>query len=307
MRNKWWILLVVGLFSSCHYPQQGEEYEVGYNFEVIADSLVLQEDRPMHLLIVPESSDSFVVFRGDPLVVAQIETIPEDSIDSVWVKVARDQLTMGWLHESVLLESVVPDDPISQGIHLFSDSHLLGAICLAFAVLAAWLIRRMMHKRYHMVHIDDIASPFPMLLCLCMACSAVLYASIQHFVPETWCYFYYHPTLNPFGLPAVLSAFLFSVWLMVVLSGAVLDDIYHSLRTTEGLLYGLSLMAVLGLVYVFFSVTTMYYVGYLFLPLYIVAAIWQYVRRHRARYCCGQCGARLHDLGECTKCGTVNQ
>ena len=42
---------------------------------------------------------------------------PADSVDSVWVKVARDQETMGWVHEKELLEKVVPVDSVSQFIH----------------------------------------------------------------------------------------------------------------------------------------------------------------------------------------------
>lgn len=114
----------------------------------------------MHLQIIPEAGDSFIVYKNDPLVVAQIEVIPEDSVDSIWVKVARDQLTQGWIHESKLLEKVVPDDPISQGIHLFSNSHVLATVTLLIVALAAWLTRRMRRQRFHIVHFDDIASPW---------------------------------------------------------------------------------------------------------------------------------------------------
>lgn len=301
------MLVMLVMLTACHYPQQSEEYEVGYNFLLDADSLVLQEEMPMHLLIVPEQTDSFVIYRGDALVVAQIATIPEDSIDSVWVKVARDQMTQGWVHERQLLESVVPDDPISQAIHAFSDSHILIGVALCLVALAAWLIRRMRRERFHMVHVDDIASPYPMLLCLMLSASAVLYASMQLYVPETWTYFYYHPTLNPFGLPMVLSLFLVSLWMLVVLGVATLDEVRRQLNATEAVLYMLSLVAFLALLYVVFSISTLYYVGYPLLVFYAAAAVYQYLRRHRARYQCGHCGARLHDLGPCTKCGVVNE
>ena len=42
----------------------------------------------------------------------------------MWVKVARDQQLMGWIHEQDLLSSVVPNDPISRFIYLFSLRHL---------------------------------------------------------------------------------------------------------------------------------------------------------------------------------------
>ncbi len=282
-------------------------YHVDYNFVLDADSLTLQEERPMHLLIVPEETDSMVVYRGDPLVVAQVEIIPEDSIDSVWVKVARDQMTQGWIHECELLDVVVPDDPISQGIHLFSDRHLLGAVALCLVALAAWLMRRMRRKRFHMVHIDDIASPYPMMLCLVFAAATVLYTSIQLFVPSMWAHYYYDPTLNPFGQPTLLSLFLFASWLIVILTLATLDDVRRSLNLAEGVLYVLSLFAFLAFLYVFFAFTTEIYLGYFLLMVYAIGAVIQFVRRHRARYRCGHCGAPLHNRGECSKCGTLNE
>ena len=303
-----YITLLVGCKPSPSEELEGAErpWDIDYNFVLSADSLVLQEDRPMHLLIVPEQTDSFVVYKDDPLVVAQIEVIPEDSIDSIWVKVARDQVTQGWVHESKLMASVVPDDPISQGIHLFSNSHVLAAVSLLIVALIAWLLRRMKKRRFHLVHIDDIASPYPMLLCISFAAATVLYTSIQMFVPEMWARFYFHPTLNPFGQPTMLSFFLGLAWLIVVLAIASLDDIRRSLSATEAILYSLSLLAVLAALYLFFAIATQYFLGYFLWMLYAALAIWQYLRRHRARYRCSRCGAPLHDRGSCPKCGTGN-
>lgn len=282
-------------------------YDVEYNFRLTADSLILQEDRPMHMLIAPESSDSMTVYLGDPLVVAQFEIIPEDSIDSVWVKVARDQVTQGWVHENTLLESVVPDDPISQGIHLFSNGHVVAALTLCFIALSAWLIRRMRRQRFHLVHIDDIPSPYPMLLCLAFAAATELYTSIQIFLPDLWAQFYFAPTLNPFGQPHMLSLFLDLAWIIVILFLASLDDIRRCLPPGEALLYTLSLLAILTIIYLFFSFTTQYFFGYFLWMLYAVLSIVQYARRHRPRYRCGHCGAPLHDHGPCLRCGTENK
>lgn len=278
-------------------------YDIDYNFVLASDSLVLQEERPLHLLIMPEGADSFVVYRDDPLVVAQFEVIPEDSIDSVWVKVARDQLTQGWVHESTLLQSVVPDDPISQGIHLFSNRHAIATVALLVVALSAWLFRRMRRRRFHLVHIDDIASPYPMLLCVSFAAATVLYTTIQMFVPDIWVEFYFNPTLNPFGQPTMLSLFLFLAWLIVILTLATLDEVRRSLPAGEAILYTLSLLAILAGIYLFFSLTTQYFLGYFLWMLYAVLSLWQYLRRHRPRYRCAHCGAPLHDLGNCPKCG----
>ena len=305
-------LLLTGCKPSAMREVDGRErhYDVDYNFLLTADSLVLQEARPMHMLIVPETSDSMMVYRGEPLVVAQIEIIPEDSLDSVWVKVARDQMTQGWVHESTLLQSVVPDDPISQGIHLFSDSHVIAALALCFMALMGGIVRSgkriVKHgkeKPLPLVHIHDIASPYPMLLCLAFASATVLYTTIQIFMPELWAHFYYNPTLNPFGLPTMLSLFLGLSWLIVILFIASLDDIRRCLPATEAILYTLSLLAVLGALYLLFSFATMYFLGYFLLMVYMAVAVGRYWRCHRAHFRCRRCDAPLHTRGRCPKCG----
>ncbi len=298
------VALCCTLLTGCYYPQQGKDYEVGYNFLVTADSLQLQS-----MLPIPYASvlcDTLMLYKDMPLVVAQTEILPHDSVDSIWVLVAADQEIQGWLRESELLPNVVPDDPISQFIHTFSDIHLQVFGALVLLALSAWLVRHMLRHRFPIVHVDDIPSPYPMLLCLTMAAASVLYASMQKFVPETWEYFYFHPTLNPFGLPLVLALFLSALWLMLIIGGAALLEIRRCLRTTDAILYALSLVAFLAFLYVVFSFSTRYYVGYILLPVYLVVAVWQYWRHHSARYICGYCGASLHDLGLCPKCGTMN-
>lgn len=291
---------------SCRHPQPADDYGVGYNFLVAADTLALQEDMPMHLLIAPESQDSLCVVRGDAVVVAQKVSISEDEIDSVWVKIARDQDTQGWIHEGELLEGVVPDEPISRGIFFLSCPRLILAAVIALLCLVACLAWQMRRERYHVVHFDDIPSPYPLALCVCLSASAALYASIQEFAPEAWAFFYFHPTLNPFGLPPLLALLLSLAWLILVLFCASLMEISRCLRAAEAVLYTLSLIAVLAALYLVFSLLPPLYAGYPLFVAYVTAALWRYVRKHRARYACGNCGARLRELGVCPKCGAVN-
>lgn len=91
-------------------------YALNSNFRVTADTLWLHQ---LPLL------DSIPVKEGDELVVAEITARKEMEGDSVWVKVARDQETIGWVPERQLLSHIVPVDPISRCIHLFSNSHAL--------------------------------------------------------------------------------------------------------------------------------------------------------------------------------------
>ena len=126
MRNLSLLLLLLLLSSCYNRTQEAGLYEVNDNFVVTADTMHLQMQQPMHNMPMASSvfPDSIFMLRGEELVIAQTAVIPEDSVDSVWVKVARDQQLMGWIHEQDLLSSVVPNDPISRFIYLFSLRHL---------------------------------------------------------------------------------------------------------------------------------------------------------------------------------------
>ena len=186
---------------------------------------------------------------------------------------ARDQLTFGWIHENELLSKVSPDDPISQFIDTFSNTHLL--VFLAFCVLtgAAYGLRRLMRKGSKIVHFNDIKSFYPTSLCLLIASSAVLYSSIQLFGPETWRHFYYHPSLNPFALPFWLGVFVSSVWALIIVAIATVDEVTRLLPLGEAILYLVGLAAVCAVLYTVFSITTLYYVGYPLLIAYFYFAI----------------------------------
>ena len=268
----------ISFYTTHHYTQN-------YNFVVTGDSLVLVAQQPedmsvpdvVSLEIESEAGelqkDSITIRKHERIVVADIKTLPADTIDSVWVKVARDQLTFGWIHETELLAQVSPDDPISQFIDMFSNVHLL--VFLAFCVMTCALygLRRLMRKGCKIVHFNDIPSFYPTALCLLIASSAVLYSSIQLFGPETWRHFYYHPSLNPFALPFWLGVFIISVWAIIIVGIATIDDVTRMLTFGEAILYLVGLAAVCAVCYVVFSITTLYYIGYPLLIAYYVFAL----------------------------------
>lgn len=255
-------------FSTTHH------YSQGYNFVVKADSLWLGCQQPDELPF-----DSVVMTRGDQVVVADFMFMPSDTVDTVWVKIARDQLTQGWLRESTLQESVEPDDPISQFIDAFSDTHTLLFLSFAVFVVAMYGIRLLMRRKASIVHFNDIDTPYPTALALLVASSATLYASIQLFDPESWRHFYYHPSLNPFALPPHLGLFISSVWAIVIVALAVVDELRRLLSFTESALYLCGLAAVCAIDYIVFSVSTLYYIGYPLLAVYYVFAIRSFVKR----------------------------
>lgn len=281
-------------------------YGIGYNMLVISDSLLLVEDRPMHWSEgVTESSDSVWLTQHDRMVIAALTVIPEDSIDSIWVKVARDQLTMGWIHEKDLLQATTPDDPISQFIQFFSRSHVLWFLIVTAVAAALALGHLLRRKRFRMIHLDDITSPYPPILTSTLALSAFLYALIQHYEPHIWVQFYFHPTLNPFSQPLLLCSFLCTVWALALLSLAVLDDVQRMLPADEAILYLLSLTAVCMILYLIISLTP---IGLAFLlsAAYIAFAFYRYYAYARPRYLCGRCHTKLRNKGRCPRCGAIN-
>lgn len=281
-------------------------YSVNYNFIVKNDSVNLIKQQPEEIM-GNMLTDTVTIYRHNHIAVADIRIMPADSIDSVWVQVARDQATFGWIHETSLLPAVVPDDPISQFISTFSDTHLLIFLIVISLISVAYLMRTIFRRNAKIVHFNDISSFYPTLLAVIVASSATLYASIQTFAPETWEHFYFHPTLNPFNVPPILSVFLVSVWAVFIVSLAVIDDVRNILSGTDALLYLCGLAGVCAVNYIVFSLTTLYYVGYVLYAAYVYFAIRTYFRHFRCTYICGNCGARMSSKGRCPVCGTINE
>lgn len=295
----------VGQNDSSHFKAT-HHYSSNYNFVVKADSLVLSKQQPEETLSHLQE-DSLVVYKNDHLVVADIRIMSADSIDSVWVQVARDQQTFGWIHESKLLPNVVPDDPISLFISTFSDIHLLVFLVIIVLISVYYIMRKLLSASLPIVHLRDINSIYPTLLVLLVATSATFYASIQLFAPQVWHHFYFHPTLNPFSVPLPLNLFLLSVWAILLIGLAAIDDVRHLLPLGNAVLYLCGLAAVCAVNYIIFSVSTLYYIGYPLLIVYVYWAIKRYIKMPRIKFVCGNCGMPLEKSRRCKHCGALNE
>ena len=168
-----------------------------------------------------------------------------------------------------MMHAFVPTDSISQAIYLFSDTHASYFIIIFALFVAVWLFRAFRRKQLRMVYFNDIDSLYPLLLCLLMAFCATIYESIQVFAPETWQHFYFNPTLSPFKVPFVLSAFLMGIWLFIVVLLAVLDDLFRQLSPAAAVFYLLGLASCCIFCYFFFILTTQIYIGYLFIAVFV--------------------------------------
>lgn len=311
-------LMLLFVLSSCHYkaPElEGDElsqktkdslnylYERHYtwdtNLELVDDSIALE--------CLPIKETFIQLYKGDKVVVAEFAVHPTDSVDSVWVKLAHTQDEQGWIREKELVQSFVPTDSLSQAIHLFSDTHASYFIIIFALFVGVYLFRAFKSKQLQMVYFNDIDSIYPLFLCLLISFSATIYESMQVFVPDTWEHFYFNPTLSPFKVPLVLSVFLLSIWLFLIVALAVLEDLFRQLTPAAAVFYLLGLMSCCIFCYFFFILTTHIYIGYLFLGLFILIFVKRVCRSIEYKYRCGYCGQRLKDKGTCFHCGAMNK
>ena len=325
------LLLATFLLTACYYSHPNKQdhwtvtgegavdsvnfyiahhYWTGYNFQA-TDSLALVAPPSQNDMAEYDRQlfDTVQLKKSDKLVVAQVIYVPSDSTDSVWVKVARDQLTQGWIHESELLARVVPDDPISKFIYYFSGTRSVMVICVLALASLFGLIQYFRHKHYRLVHFHDIPSFYPTLLCLCVSGSAALYGSMQRFVPDTWVEFYSPPTLTPFEpqLPLILALFIASVWTILIVAVAVVDELRRQPDLGDRLAFLSSLGAVCVVLYLVFTLTTPYYIGYALLVAYWVWAIRRYYRHKPSHLLCGMCRRSIPQKGRCPHCGAWNE
>lgn len=279
-------------------------YWKNYNM-VVLDSLPLESHIPGEISSI-FTRDSAVLEHYDEIVVANVAYVPSDTIDSVWVMVARDQTTMGWVREKDLLKRAVPDFTISRFISWFSDRRiLLLVICVSLA-LVFFGIQRYRHKGILMVHFNGVLSFYPTLLCLVLSFSAALYGTLQKFYPAMWTEYYFHPTTNPFGQPFPLMVFIMSVWAILIVAIAVADDLCRQ-PIFNAVAYWASLGGLCMVLYFVFSLLVQCYVGYPLLVAYWAFALYRHYYHNRASYRCGNCGYGLLQRGKCPHCGAYNE
>ncbi|MBP5522824.1 MAG: hypothetical protein J6X74_01200, partial [Bacteroidaceae bacterium] len=231
-------------------------YTINSNFVVKADSIML----------IPREGDVGIdtcyVKEGSLIAVAAIT----DRVDTVWIKVAHDQDTMGWIAENELLKHTSPDDPISEILYALSGSRGIWMSILAAIGLGAFFIRRGKNRKLKLVRWDQMQSPYPNMLLALIALMATVYSSVQNFIPEYWQEYYFHPSLNPLVLPPIMAMLVILVWLVIITFLTVIDEVYHNFDIIDGATYIFELLGVGMIIYLAVSWTTLIYIGYLLLP-----------------------------------------
>lgn len=266
-------------FSSTHH------YNVGYNFVVVSDSLQLLPSPEGMDFNLDYLRDTTALSQGEDFVVTDIfHASKSDTLlsDSIWLRVGTDGAPLGWVSEQKMLDSATPVDPISRFIHFFSGTHLylFYAIVIVVAVIIVYRLRH--HRRIWLVHFHDLHSPYPTAFCLSTATAAMLYATIQLFLPDMWVEFYFHPSLNPLGQPFMLSLFLTFVWLSMILLLSVVFDLKDKVSFPNLCSYFAGLLAWGGVIYIILTLTIKVYVGYVIFVAYMIFAVARYISHNRA-------------------------
>lgn len=311
-------------------------YWKGYNF-VATDSLVLLT-KPGKVLSSEEAEDSMIVLqhctiakRHTHVVVADIrKNIGNDSA-TIWLNLATDNLTQGWISEKDLLAHATPDEEISKFIFFFSDKRTIIFLSLfglsILTLILSLIIRRRLKQKpirltlravgHWLASSAGLMAPngwkgahysfYPTLFCLVISLSATLYGSIQHFIPQTWIEYYFNPTLNPFSeeLPCIMRCFIASIWFTCISAVALFIDLYRRETLDAAMLHSGGVVCVGIVLYLIFTLTTPLYIGYALLFFYVILALVRYFQKH-PRLICGKCGQPISQLGKCPHCGAEN-
>lgn len=267
--------------DSVHFSKY-HHYNVGTNFVVVKDSLDLRPIPEGWPMTIDFMLDSAVIVEGEDFVITEI-FMPDtnDSLyaDSVWVRVGTDGKPLGWVPETSMLERSIPVGPIARSIYWFSTYHLYWFLVVVVVAGALVLYRKKRNKSLGLIfNIHKMDSFYPTAFCVSIATAAMLYATIQTFMPDNWVEFSYHYNLNPIGQPFLISLFLVFTWLSVILLLSVVYDLWRVLSAIDFLSFMFGLLSWGGVIYIVTTTTAEYYIGYAIYICYVSFALYQYMR-----------------------------
>ena len=267
-----------------------------------------------------EGTDTISLHKGDQLIVSDISKSTQAETDSILIKVARDQLTQGWISEQTFLNKTVPNDPISKFIHFFSYTRSLILFPLVLLCLKQNKLERkakenrwkyaIRRQKEALAGISFLPaySLYALLLCFTVTLSSALYGGIQRFVPDTWIEFYFHPTINPLNpdLPPIMQLFLGSVWLLLISGIAVTIDL-SKIDDGEYIIKHLASL-IFSAILIYFGLTEIFpfYIGHIILIIIFGIRLKSYFKHRTQQFVCGNCRQVLEKLGTCPNCGALN-
>lgn len=282
--------------------RQKNHFGVG-DFFVLSKPLLLQEA----LTVIEEENFNISLVKlneGTSVAVMGVKRIYVADSSKICLHLGGDE-GVGWTTKEKFLEAAVPDSPISKILHyLRGRVFFIAAILFVIAVML-YTIRYCRKLSTPFVHFKDVNSFYPTLVCLAVSFLAVLYESIQMFEPHVWLSYYFSPTLNPFheGLSLSVSLFVASVWSVLILVIATIDDLFHLHDFSKVSAYFAGLLCICCGLYITFTLLTKIYVGYPLLLAYALGAFYRHHQYAHSHYQCLTCGQRLIHEDTCPSCG----
>ena len=104
-----------------------------------------------------------------------------------------------------------------------------------------------------------------------------------------------------------MALFIASVWTLLIVGVAVIDEIRRQPDIGDNLSYLASLAGMCMVLYLIFTLTTPIYIGYPLLVAYWIFAIRQYIVHQPSHLLCGVCGKSIPKKGRCPHCGAMNE
>lgn len=337
------LLLFAVILSSCHYERDDDawaatdakaevdsvdfrnvhHYWKGYNFAA-TDSFGIASRAPFQPVPAYAKDSTIHIAPNDVMAVEDIQkdtTLTDTTkMGTLWVKVATlsrhaenstsPATRSGWIKEEDLMKHVVPDAPVSKVIRALGSPVTKWALGIGVVLLGVVLLGLRLRRHLEAVGAQSL---YPVLLNIIVSGSVVLHRSIWHFVPDTWVEFYFYPTLNPFSpeLPPVVALFVLSLWLLLLVGMAMVDDLRHKTGGgfTQFVLTLLILVVRGAAIFAVFAVICPFWLLYPALLVYWFIILRRYLRfyRRHTTFRCGHCGRTIRRLGPCPYCGAINR
>ena len=250
--------------------------------------------------------DSIYITEKSIIAVIDIKNETHDDQQIIWIRVAKDALIQGWIKENELLSRIVPDNIISKCIYWFSKYKTIFFVVIT--IISCTLIFILRHKKIPFKH-DIIPNGFyPTLLNCTVAFTTLIYGTISTYALEAWIEYYYNPTLNPLtpNLPVILRLFIFSVWLILILFIATIDDFIYQRKIKSCIIYFITFPIICVLSYLIFTLSIPYHIAYPLFVLYIVFLASKHFSKKKTIYHCGICNSPLETNGKCKECDIIN-
>lgn len=261
---------------------QLHHYFRGYNFVLVADSMRLYTEPGGESFMHNFGHSNATLKKGDDFVVADIYRFADinTSTDSVWLKIGSDNIPLGWIGETELLEKAIPTNLISHFIYIFSETRLYIFYVIVLLSFVIIIYKRKFHNPFGLIHCNGVKSLYPTLFCLAISTAAMLYATIQLFTPSAWVEFYFNPSLNPFGQPFLLSIFLFFVWASIIVLISVAFDFFEKISFLDLIAYIIILFTWGEALYIILTLTIKFYFGYALYVTYIFFVLKKVINNH---------------------------